>query len=93
MGIGEKAILPDHTMWYFGKMVGFKFFLLGLPSRVAEGLGKNTKLAFIVLTCNENASTAVSDDSLQQELERTIRETRTIDGKWTIDKVTVLEDP
>ena len=53
-------------------------------------MGKNTKLAFIVLTCNENASAAVSDDSLQQELERTIRETRTIDGKWTIEKVTVL---
>jgi len=85
--------LPDHTMWYSGKMVELKFDRVGLPFRVAEGLGKNTKLAFIVLTCNENASAAVSDDSLQQELERTIRKTRTIDGKWTIEKVTVLEDP
>jgi len=30
---------------------------------------------------------------LQQELERTITETRTIDGKWSVDKVTVLGDP
>jgi len=56
-------------------------------------LSKLTRIAFIVLTCNENSNTGRSDDELQQELERTITETRTIDGKWTIEKVTVLEDP
>jgi hypothetical protein len=52
-----------------------------------------TKVAFIVLTCDENADTGLSDVELQQELERTITETRTIDGKWSVDKVTVLGDP
>jgi len=53
-------------------------------------LGRLTKVAFVVLTCNENANTGLSDVELQQELERTITETRTIDGRWSIEKVTVL---
>jgi hypothetical protein len=56
-------------------------------------LGRLTKVAFVVLTCNENADTGLSDVELQQELERTITETRTIDGRWSVDKVTVLGDP
>jgi hypothetical protein len=55
-------------------------------------LGRLTKVAFVVLTCNENAETGLSDVELQQELERTITETRTIDGRWSVDKVTVLGD-
>ena len=55
-------------------------------------MGKLAKVAFVVLTCNENGND-VSEEALQRELERTIRETRTIDGKWSVEKVTVLEDP
>jgi len=71
-----------------GEMVGFKFFQV----RFCAG-GRLTKVAFVVLTCDENADTGLSDVELQQELERTITETRTIDGRWSVDKVTVLGDP
>ena len=71
-----------------GIMVCFKFFQVGFCAG-----GRLTKVAFVVLTCNENENTGLSDVELQQELERTITETRTIDGKWTVEKVTVLEDP
>jgi len=56
-------------------------------------LGRVTKVALVVLTYSENADTGLSDVELQQELERTITETRTIDGRWSVDKVTVLGDP
>jgi len=56
-------------------------------------LGRLARVALVVLTCNENADTDVSDDELQQELKRSLTETRMIDGKWVVEKVTVLEDP
>ena len=46
----------------------------------------------MVLTCDENADTGLSDMELQQELERTITENRTIDGRWSVQKVTILTD-
>jgi hypothetical protein len=55
-------------------------------------LGRLAKVAFVVLTCNENGND-VSEEALQRELERTITETRTIDGKWSVEKVTVFEAP
>lgn len=55
-------------------------------------LGRLTKVAFVVLTCNENANTGLSDVELQQELERTLTENRTIDRRWSVQKVSVLAD-
>jgi hypothetical protein len=56
-------------------------------------LGRPTKFAFVVLTCEENSSTGLSDMELQRELERSITETRTIDDRWSVQKVSVLADP
>jgi hypothetical protein len=56
-------------------------------------LGRRTKVAFIVLACDGDSNANRSEDELQQELERTIMETRRIDGKWSVEKVTVVEDP
>ena len=54
---------------------------------------RTTKVAFIVLTFDGDSNANRSEDELQQELERTITETRRIDGKWSVEKVTVVEDP
>jgi len=86
------SIMVDHAMRYSTRMA--KWYVLN-SFRYASvlgwlRLGRLTKVAFVVLTCNENANTGLSDVELQQELERTITETRTIDGRWSIEKVTVL---
>jgi hypothetical protein len=41
-------------------------------------LGRPTRIALVVLTSNENASIGLSDVELEQELERTIVEKRTV---------------
>jgi hypothetical protein len=56
-------------------------------------LGNPTKIAFVVLKYSGNAESGASAEALQQELERGITENRTIDTKWAVEKVTVLDDP
>ena len=56
-------------------------------------MSKSGKIAFIVLTQNKNTETGVPAQMLQQELERTIAEGRRIDEKWSVEKITVIDDP
>jgi hypothetical protein len=56
-------------------------------------LDKPAKIALVVLKYNGNAESGTSVEALQQELERGITENRTIDTKWAVEKVTVLDDP
>lgn len=74
-----------------GKMVHLKPFQTGLAF---EGLDLSgfSKVALIVLTRNGNADTDPSDEELRRELERMLTSSRTIHGKWTVERVTIFGD-
>lgn len=50
------------------------------------------KLAFVVLENNEHPD-PTSIQALQEELERDLTQNRTIPPRWSIEKITVLDDP
>ena len=51
------------------------------------------RIALIVLTCNDNENMYAPENMLRQELERAMTEVRTINARWSLEKVTILEDP
>ena len=56
-------------------------------------MGRFTRIALIVLTCNDNEDTYAPENMLRQELERAITEVQKINTRWSLEKVTILEDP
>jgi len=56
-------------------------------------LPKSRRIAFIVLTQNTNTEAGIPSHIIQQELEQTIAEDRRIDEKWSVEKITVIDDP